>query len=368
MNKPLFILAIGLAVLAPAQEVQTGSASSLQGLRIKFPLACVDGYVITWVAANNRFECLAGGAGGGSPSFAAITPGTNSGALVMGAGGSLSATGGGTITATGLAAGATGVDLTLTGSIISGSGTGVAGVLDLGQGTLPSSFPANSFSLYTPTSIPTSYRWRLPSADAAGAIVSDGGGTPGILSIVGFNGTGNILKSAGTAAIASGKTLTASNSLTFTGTDGTTVAFPLTSANIATANTRRVCSIIVGAENGSALADADIAPQGRQCYVPFAATVVELMVAADAGTPSVVVRRNRAGTGANFISSALATAASGGLACSNTGGTTGLDGATSCSATLQNTGLTAGDWIELVSGTAGGVAKRMSIAVTYTVN
>lgn len=39
------------------------------------------------------------------------------------------------------------------------------------------------------------------------------------------NGTGNFLLSAGTAAIASGKTLTVSNTLTFTGTDASTVAF-----------------------------------------------------------------------------------------------------------------------------------------------
>lgn len=39
------------------------------------------------------------------------------------------------------------------------------------------------------------------------------------------NGTGNVLRSAGTAAITSGKTLTQSNSLTYTGTDGSTVAF-----------------------------------------------------------------------------------------------------------------------------------------------
>ena len=38
------------------------------------------------------------------------------------------------------------------------------------------------------------------------------------------NGTGNILRSAGTAAIASGKVLTVSNTLTFTGTDSSSVA------------------------------------------------------------------------------------------------------------------------------------------------
>lgn len=141
------------------------------------------------------------------------------------------------------------------------------------------------------------------------------------------------------------------------------------SSQMAVVNTRRVCSMVAGADNAaSVLVNGDLGPQGRQCYIPYAATIVELMVAGDGGTPNVIVGRNRAGSISNIVSSALATASAGGLACSNTGGTTGLDGATTCTNTLQNTGINAGDWLELVSGTAGGVAKRMSIDVTYTVN
>ena len=36
--------------------------------------------------------------------------------------------------------------------------------------------------------------------------------------------------------------------------------------------------------------------------------------------------------------------------------------------TLQNTGLNTGDWIELVSGTAGGTAKLVTVHVAYQVN
>lgn len=140
------------------------------------------------------------------------------------------------------------------------------------------------------------------------------------------------------------------------------------SAYIPVANNRRVCSIRVGADNGVVLVNADLGPQGRECFIPAAATIVEVDVSADAGTPNVIVSRNRAGSVVNILSSALATAASGGIACSNTGGTTGLDGATTCSSTLQNTSLNAGDYLELLSGTAGGVAKRMSIFVIWTVN
>lgn len=153
--------------------------------------------------------------------------------------------------------------------------------------------------------------------------------------------------------------------------DGTVFRLPCNPATLTGVTaplTYRTCSIVFGSDNGSALANADLGPQGRICLVPVAATVTEVTVAADAGTPNIIVRRNRAGTGADFVTSALATAASGGLACSKTSAVTGLDGATTCSATLQNTGLNAGDWIEAISGTAGGTAKRMSVAVTYTVN
>lgn len=143
----------------------------------------------------------------------------------------------------------------------------------------------------------------------------------------------------------------------------------ITYSSIPTASQlRRTCMLVVGADNGLALTNSDLGPQGRQCFVPSSGTINEITVAGDAGTPNVIVGRNRAGSIVNLVSSALATAASGGLACSKTTATTGLDGATTCAATLQNTTLNAGDWLELVSGTAGGTAKRMSIAVTFTLN
>lgn len=132
--------------------------------------------------------------------------------------------------------------------------------------------------------------------------------------------------------------------------------------------TRRSCSIIVGADNASsALVNGDLA-QGQQCFVPQASTVIEVTVRADAGTPNVIPNRDRLGSVVSLLSSALATAGSGAQACSNAAGTTGIDGTTTCSSTLQNTSLSAGDWIGLASGTAGGTAKRMSISVTYSVN
>jgi hypothetical protein len=133
--------------------------------------------------------------------------------------------------------------------------------------------------------------------------------------------------------------------------------------------TLRTCTMIVGADNGAAvLVNADLGPQLSQCFVPFAATVLEIEVMADADVPQVVVQRSHLGTPTALLSAPLATASSGAVACSNIGGTTGIDGTTTCTNTLENTAVAAGDWIGLTSGTAGGVAKRMSVAVVMRVN
>ncbi len=131
----------------------------------------------------------------------------------------------------------------------------------------------------------------------------------------------------------------------------------------------KTCSVVVGAEDASAaIVNADLGPQGGQCLIPVAATVLEITVKADGGTPNVIVQKEHGATPTALLSAALATAGSGGVACSRTTATLCLDGVTTSSGTLQNTSLAAGDWIGLASGTAGGTAKRMSIAVTYTVN
>jgi hypothetical protein len=140
------------------------------------------------------------------------------------------------------------------------------------------------------------------------------------------------------------------------------------SASPGAADKRRVCNMTIGSDDGSALSNAALGPQGRVCLIPAASTVVEVNVAADAGTPNVIVRKNSNGAQTNLISGALATAAAGGIACSNTGGTTALNGVTTCTNTLTVTTLAQGDYLELTSGTAGGTAKRMSIFVVYTIN
>jgi hypothetical protein len=224
-------------------------------------------------------------------------------------------------------------------SAVSGTFSGSnAGYVSFGQGTVPTISVANSAYLYASTAIATAFGTALPAA-------------PGT--------AGQVL------------TILAAPDATHITTSWQTASGP------SAASLRRVCALVFGAENASsALADGDIAPQKEQCQVPYAATVSEIDVTADAGTPNVVVgiRHCTASpcasnfTITNLVSGALATAAAGAPACSKTGATTGFDTFTTCSATLQNTGILPGDYIETVSATAGGTAKRFSVMVHFSVN
>lgn len=129
---------------------------------------------------------------------------------------------------------------------------------------------------------------------------------------------------------------------------------------------KRTCTMLIGADNGGALVAADVGLQGRQCFIPSASIVVEITLAADAGTPAILVRKNHAGATTNLTSAAFATGAAGALSCANGAGSgTGIDGATTCATALSTTALAAGDWLELGTGTAS-TAKRVSVSVTYT--
>ncbi|HUB83616.1 MAG TPA: hypothetical protein VMB03_32680 [Bryobacteraceae bacterium] len=140
---------------------------------------------------------------------------------------------------------------------------------------------------------------------------------------------------------------------------------------------KRSCDITVGdASSSTAVANAQLGPQKHGCKIVSSGSVLEVDLESDAGSPSVIVGRRRctawasgtcsAESNVNLVSSATA-ASSGYMGCSNVGGNTGLDGSTTCAATLQNTALNAGDWIELVSGTAGGTAKLVTVHVIYMV-
>jgi len=207
-----------------------------------------------------------------------------------------------------------------------------------------------------------------PNAGAAAHSVALNQGAGSAMTGAAIGTAGRLLIDQGAGADPSFNAVTGDATITNAGAL-TIAANAVTSAKMAAVNARRTCSVVIGADNGSALANADIGPQGRQCFVPAAATVVEITIAADGGVPSVLVRKNHGGTATNLTSAAFVTAASGGLACANAAGSgLGIDGATTCATALTATAVAAGDWLELASGTADGTAKRMSITVTYSVN
>jgi hypothetical protein len=149
----------------------------------------------------------------------------------------------------------------------------------------------------------------------------------------------------------------------------TIAANAVTSPKMAVANTYWVCDMMIGGTDEAVLTDANIGPQNNACTAPAAITVVEVRVIADGGTPSALPRNTTVGlSSTNFLSGALATGASGVVACSNTGGTTSIYGTTTCTNTLTSTTLAAGARVGIVSGTAGGVAKQLTVTVIGTRN
>lgn len=234
----------------------------------------------------------------------------------------------------------------------------------------------------TPATLTTTFI-TVTAAETVDCSFNNGSGQAGVAGATGPTGpagpatagSGAMIVTSSTASTLPGTTTTvmhgnAAGAPTFTSVLTADIAAnAVTSAKMPVGNTRHSCDIPIGDQSSStALASGQLGPQKRLCYIPAAATIVEMDVSADAGAPNIIVGRNRAGAVVNIVSGALATAGSGAVACSNVGGTLGIDGATTCSATLQNTGLNTGDYLELVSGTAGGTAKLMTAHVLWVVN
>jgi hypothetical protein len=143
------------------------------------------------------------------------------------------------------------------------------------------------------------------------------------------------------------------------------------------ANRTRTCGIVFGAENGSALATADIQPQKSQCSADVPATITQILIKADAGA-STVQLGYRHSTGAapvvtNYTAAVLTPATVANItdkvACANAAGTAiTVDGISVTCSTLATQTWNAGDSIETAGGTADATTKRLSIFVTYTVN
>ena len=218
---------------------------------------------------------------------------------------------------------------------------GCAGAIDLTAGTDPGAGQAsNSFSWIGPQTLGSAFRWQVPSADAAGAIVSNGAGTPGVLSIVPFNGGGNIIRS-------TASTLT------------------------------KLCVIDNDTQSSTALVAAQFS---GGCVIPAASTIQEVDVwggtgvigntVSTTGTSSINVQKYAPNGGAatTLLSGALATVSGEACALTATGGTCSNGLTSSSSITISTTALSQGDWVLVSAATPDATQTWYRIAIVYTVN
>lgn len=142
-------------------------------------------------------------------------------------------------------------NLSTAGTVSVGVGGSVAGIFESAEGTAPS-LSANAFQIYAPTDVAAGgLAYVLPAAASTGVLLATDSSGVMTLSHVATSGSGNIARttsptfttpslgaatatsingltitsSTGTLTIANGKTATLSNTLTFTGTDASSVAF-----------------------------------------------------------------------------------------------------------------------------------------------
>ena len=159
-----------------------------------------------------------------------------------------------------------------------------------------------------------------------------------------------------------------------TWTQPQTFASPITSASLAAANKTKTCNIVRGDQSGSALTTGNIQPQGSLCYVDASASVTQVIVMADAGASTVQLgyRHNGSTTAiTGTLTPATVSGVTDHVACANAGGTAvTVEGKERAHARrFLNSALTLGDFLSKPpAGAADGTTKRLSIAVTLSLN
>jgi len=116
-------------------------------------------------------------------------------------------------------------DVVTPGTVTTGTGSSEAGQVILTEGTAPS-LVADSFMFYAPTDVAAGgLAYITPAAASTGFMLATNAGGVMTISHVASTGSGNVALIAGSLNVTSGKTAAFSNTLTFTGTDSSSVAF-----------------------------------------------------------------------------------------------------------------------------------------------
>jgi hypothetical protein len=113
----------------------------------------------------------------------------------------------------------------------------------------------------------------------------------------------------------------------------------------------RQITLLLGAENGPPLTDADDQPSFFINRLGGGITITEVHCESDAGTPAINLQRDD-GSAANLLGS--------NLSCSAAGATGAID--------ANEDNLANGEKLDLVMVAAGGTAKRITLTVKYTVD
>jgi hypothetical protein len=130
---------------------------------------------------------------------------------------------------------------------------------------------------------------------------------------------------------------------------------------------RRTCMIVFGDEEQGPLTDANLTGKKEVCMLSGQANIEEVTVKADAGTPTISLHTRLGTTDTQILSSPLSAGVANAVNCARATSQVGITAGTTCVGTLvNNTGVAAGSWLGATSGTAGGTAKRFSIAITYS--
>jgi uncharacterized protein DUF5907 len=140
----------------------------------------------------------------------------------------------------------------------------------------------------------------------------------------------------------------------------------IASTQVSRTAARRTCMIVMGDEGGGTLTDADLTGKKEMCLLAAQALIEEVTVKADAGTPNISLHTRLGVADTSILSSPLTAGASNAVNCARATAQVGITAGTTCVGTLINTTAQAGSWLGATSGVAGGVAKRFSIAITYS--